>query len=50
MNRLLDYIMRGGAYKADFTPHNNRKWTRGRQYRFAQQANGKVAKVWVNRD
>ena len=48
MSRLLDLIMLGGAYKA--TPHNNRKWTRGRQYRLAKQANGKVAKVWVNRD
>ena len=34
----------------DFNPHNNRKRTKGRNYRYVKDANNITRKVWLGRN
>lgn len=48
MSKLLDMMMRG--YTPVYAPHNNRKSTRGRNYKYVKDSNGKTRKVWPDLD
>lgn len=46
MGLIADLISRG--YMPQYAPHNNRKRTRGRNYKYVKDAHHKTRKVWLD--
>lgn len=44
MNSLMKAM--SGGYTLRYAPHNNRKRTKGRNYKYVKSSDGRIIKVW----